>query len=197
MKIMNQKGMEMAIQIFIVLFVLLAVAMIVLQLVSQQFTNNETQLKSMQSKSEFTQQIKENKLKCESLCKSEKAEDRTAYCMTSFEFSKLGEANQTDFIPGVISCEDKVYCSQLYPCESLTMADCPRQLCGYWVKTMGLSKSQADTLLEKYILPGICYKPLPDSDKPLHWYGMTYDGDDGAFDGNIDNKVLCSAIITN
>jgi hypothetical protein len=174
MKIMNQKGMEMAIQIFIVLFVLLAVAMIVLQLVSQQFTNNETQLKSMQSKSEFAQQVKENKLKCESLCKSEKAEDRTAYCMTSFEFSKLGEANQTDFTPGVISCEDKVYCSQLYPCETLPADKCPKQLCGYWVSNMKLTPEQATALLYKYIKPGTCYDEAS-AEAAFHWFGLQYD----------------------
>ncbi len=176
---MNQKGMEMAIQIFIILFVLLAVAMIVLQLVSQQFTNNETQLKSIQSKNEFTQQIKENKLKCESLCKSEKKEDRAAYCMTYFEFSSLGGANKTDFTPGVVVCEDRVYCAQLYPCDTLDVVDCPKVLCSYWMSTMRLSGDASNKLLDTYLKPGACYN-LIDKDTSqkymlTHWFNAALD----------------------
>jgi hypothetical protein len=154
--------------------------MIVLQLVSQQFTNNETQLKSIQSKNEFTQQLKENKLKCESLCKSEKTEDRAAYCMTYFEFSSIGGANKTDFTPGVVVCEDRVYCSQLYPCETLDVTDCPQVLCSYWMSTMKLDSAKSNTLLDTYLKPGLCYDKV-DKDNPgqnysaTHWFNSALD----------------------
>lgn len=182
---MNQKGMEMAIQIFIVLFVLLAVSMLVLQLVSTQFTQNETQLQDVQKKAAFDQEFKTNQVTCDSLCTGTEAQ-LMSYCMTAFDFREgtLAEYNDTKFLPGIGVCTDRVYCNQITTCgagsSELTMAKCAKLLCTKWTAQLG-SKDKATGLLRKYIIPGEC---TYDKATQIHWYDLTFPN--GSNDVNCD-----------
>lgn len=188
MKLMNQRGMEMAIQIFIVLFVLLAVSMLVLQLVSTQFTQNETQLKDVQKKAAFDQKLKTNMVTCDSLCTGTEAQ-LVSYCMTTFDFREGTIPLQDDkkYLPGIGVCDDRVYCNQITTCGSgtseLTMEKCKAILCAYW-KNQFNDATKATQLLKTYIRPGGCYgldsttplgTPVPnDTTNPMHWYSINF-----------------------
>ncbi len=176
---MNQKGMEMAIQIFIVLFVLLAVSMLVLQLVSTQFTEQESKLKDVQRKAAFDQQMSKNRSECESLCNMGTLEEKAKFCIKNFNFSQdetLSNYNQEDFIAGVGVCEDRVYCNMITTCKSgnqvLDMQTCKIILCNYWASKAGDEKKEA--LLKQFIKPGACYDNLTPEQKELHWYKLYF-----------------------
>ncbi|MEM4327000.1 MAG: hypothetical protein QXZ13_02430 [Candidatus Diapherotrites archaeon] len=178
---MRQKGMEMAIQIFIVLFVLLAVSMLVLQLVSQQFTEQQTKLQDVQRKAKLDQEISKNRSTCESLCNIGTEEKRAQFCIKSFSFaenSTLAKQNSEDFIAGVGVCEDKVYCPMLTTCrvgtETLDMANCKKVLCNYWTGMLG-SKERATERLQQFIQPGACYDAEKE-DSANHWFNVFFQG---------------------
>jgi len=189
---MNQKGMEMAIQIFIVLFVLLAVAMLVLQLVSQQFKEQGTKIQEEQDKAAFENKISSGKTECSRLCAAGDADSLAQFCIKSFDFrlkqGALPSYNNTGFKAGVGVCDDKVYCSLLTSCGSsnLNMSSCKDLLCNYW-KREGKSREEASELLMQFIRPGGCYAGLSDDDKKFHWFSSAFDSDG---DGVID--VECS-----
>lgn len=177
---MNQKGMEMAIQIFIVLFVLLAVSMLVLQLVSTQFTQNETQLRDVQQKAAFDQKFKTNQVTCDSLCSGTESQ-LMAYCMTSFDFREgtLSEYDAIRFLPGIGVCTDRVYCNQITSCglgiSELNTKKCAKLLCNSWVEQLGGQSDkgavvEATKLLRKYLTSGTC---VFDEDN-IHWFNISF-----------------------
>jgi hypothetical protein len=162
--VLNQRGMEMAIQIFIVLFVLLAVAMLVLQLVSTQFSQNENQLKEVQEKNALASKIKTAQVDCQTLARGTK-DQQVAYCLKSFSFTEktVGVGYLEDLVPGIRVCEDKIYCVHLT--GENTMASCVTTLCDYWMNTQGMLAAEATKLLRQYITPGKCTWDVTNS-----WY---------------------------
>lgn len=186
MKFMNQKGMEMAIQIFIVLFVLLAVAMIVLQMVSQQFTSNQNQLQDVQKSAQQAQLLSSAKLECEKLCKSSSTVDQVSYCIKTFKMGASLTPNSRDYVPGVSVCEDTVPCSQIYSCPGLSISQCKIILCSFWTSTYDLSK--AKTLFSNYVTPGKCYDAMTAVDKNFHWFSIV----DPNGSGKIEDAENCS-----
>ena len=182
---MNQRGMEMAIQIFIVLFVLLAVSMLVLQLVSTQFTEQQNKLKDQQKKSAIGQMAKTSAAECESLC-TDGSEDKLAqYCIKYFDFtsgSAVSAFDQTNFKAGVGVCDDRVYCTMLTSCtlpngSQVSAQSCKNILCNYWSKNFGADR--ANKLIDEFIAPGQCYGNISEEQRLYHWYNMYYDGAQG------------------
>lgn len=186
---MKQKGMEMAIQIFIVLFVLLAVAMLVLQLVSQQFKEQGTKIQEEQDKAAFENKISSGKTECSRLCATGDADSLAQFCIKAFDFrlkqGALASYNNTGFKAGVGVCDDRIYCNLLTSCgsSSTNMGSCKTLLCNYWKKD-GKTAEEATELLRQFVRPGECYAGLTDDEKKFHWYYTAFDKADG--DGELD-----------
>lgn len=184
----NQKGMEMAIQIFVVLFVLLAVAMLVLQLVSRQFEEQGSQLDKQQREAQFKQNKSQAQVKCQSYCNRASEADLVSYCTETFNLSagagSFVNYNQKDFLPGIGVCEDKVYCPLLSPCKlgngtELTMSSCKQILCSYWKKQFGDDNAGMQIVNRKmveFLDPGACYSSITGTEKNDHWFILFYGG---------------------
>ncbi len=167
---MNSKGMEMAIQIFIVLFVLLAVSMLVLQLVSQQFTSNQDQLVQQQREQAYQQQKKELQTTCSAFLSSGKPMDQAAYCMKKFSLagdgSLVSSYIQDDF--GLMGfCDDAIYCFIID--QKIKPNDCVPIICNY-LKSLGVTKENATKTLQDGLVPGSCdYE-----NEVMHWYNLGF-----------------------
>ncbi|MFH0955256.1 MAG: hypothetical protein V1777_04075 [Candidatus Micrarchaeota archaeon] len=181
---MNQKGMEMPIQIFITLFVLLAVAILVLTLVQQQFSQSTSELDKQKREQEFQQSVSLAQSTCQNLCKDScsSAQRKASYCISRVNNLPLNlskDENNYDetYLAGTGICEDSVYCAQMYDCDCggsrLTMAACKTLLCDYW-KSIGDAAS-ATAKIKQFIKPGSCYTV---GSMPNHWYSASpYGGD--------------------
>jgi len=192
---MNKKGMEMAIQVFIVLFVLLAVAMLVLQMVSTQFSQQSRKLKEQGRQQALESKLASMRGICNTLCAQANSEGtlqaKARFCIKAFregvDLTLNGSKTGYDesFLAGVGLCKDAIYCPQLINCNvgaGLTMEKCKAILCSYW-KQQGL---QADQKLKEFITPGSCY----DNNMPNHWYTRLFDKN---HDGKVEpNEVSCS-----
>ena len=194
---MNQKGMEMAVQIFIVLFVLLAVAMLVLQMVGQQFTTQTAKLEEQQRLERIRTQKAAAKSACDELCSQGGTDSYALFCMKNFSFVPEGFGtmyNNTDFVPGIGVCEDRVYCNQLTTCKvgtvQLNMDRCTNILCDYW-SNQGVADADLDAKLREFMKPGKCWDAsLTDTDKENHWFTYAFDSN---ADGTIDDDKDCTA----
>lgn len=169
---LNQRGMEMPIQIFIVLFVLLAVGMLVLQMFQQQIGNSAEQLQAQTNQRQMQAEMLSKQQFCQSRCGCDALEKKAEFC-----FSKLdggvnfdGKGMPTDFYEkgGIGLCEDSVYCSHLTDCKcDLTIANCVTVLCSYW-QTQGLGNETMNNKLREFYKPGNC--AFSDEKKSSFWY---------------------------
>lgn len=184
---MNSRGMEMAIQIFIVLFVLLAVSMLVLNLVSEQFESQGNEIDKFNQDQAKENKINKFKTTCNSYCNSNQVAEKAKYCLETLSLSdELVPSFNKEFQAGIGVCEDKIYCSMITNCSGLSMTNCKALLCNYWA-SQSLDANTQNNLLETYITPGKCYNTLQPSEKSLHWFGINFDKN---YNGTID--TLCS-----
>ncbi|MCX8190051.1 MAG: hypothetical protein N3F05_02365 [Candidatus Diapherotrites archaeon] len=186
---MSEKGMEMAIQVFIILFVLLAVAMLVLQMVSQQVVKVGGELEK--------KTVDEWKQECQSLCiKAKDISGKVNFCKHVFtqgvDLTKNQLKNDYDesLLAGIGICENRIPCPVLIDCEVdgalLKMNACKSLMCNYW-QMQGLSTEQSSANLKKFIQPGECYSDP--KNQPNHWFTMVFDKNrDGKAS---DDEVVC------
>ncbi|MCX8189961.1 MAG: hypothetical protein N3F05_01895 [Candidatus Diapherotrites archaeon] len=181
---MDQKGMEIAINTFIILFVALVVALLVIQLVTQ-YVNPP--LKNCEEKLLEAKRVAETK--CMTLCNTARASPSMKtiadFCKETIGGDNKGLDLTKDcvisgydegFLIGTGICEDTIYCSQLIECNiggsPLTMARCTEALCNFW-QSQGLSAEAKNSELSNFIKPGNCYSAL--ADKSKHWYTRLFD----------------------
>jgi len=171
---MNQKGLEMPIQIFIVLFVLLAVAMLVLQMFTQQISDSAEELKKQTAERNAQQELQAKEQKCKSACSCDTLEQKAVFCYTKVQgglnFDGTGLANNFFERAGIGLCEDSVYCSQLTSCNcDLTATNCVQVLCQYW-NSQGISTNVMNKKLRQFFQPGSC--AVPEDKKDTFWFYM-------------------------
>ncbi|MCD6478813.1 MAG: hypothetical protein J7L44_02895 [Candidatus Diapherotrites archaeon] len=197
---MNKRGMEMAIQVFIILFVLLAVAMLVLQMVSTQFSEQQRKLEEQRRKQALESKLADMRGTCNTLCTQANSEGtlkaKARFCIKAFrdgvDLTLNGATNDYDesFLVGTGICEDAIYCPQLVDCDvgtKLDMTACKAILCSLW-KSQGFTDEQISEKLKQFVQPGSCYSdPI---NKPNHWYTRLFDADG---DGTVDpaTEVRC------
>lgn len=196
---MNQKGIEMAIQVFIVLFVLLAVAMLVLQMVSQQFIEQQKRVEEQRRKQAVEEKLNAMKAECNQLCaQANNPVGQANFCRKRFSdgidltLDGTTTSLDTSLLGGAIGvCEDSIYCSQIVPCFSVPqgielMRKCNAMLCDLW-KMQGLNLDQRNAHFKQDMQPGSCYSDP--KNVPNHWYTMLFDKDGS---GTVDaNELAC------
>lgn len=184
----NQKGMEMAIQIFIVLFVLLAVSMLVLNLVSEQFQTQSTEIDRFTRTQEVENRINQFIVQCNNYCTSTQATQRANYCMSSISLSDdLFSSFDDTRLAGIGLCTDRIYCPMVTDCQNLTMESCKNVLCTHW-GNQGIDAETTNTLLKRHFNPGACYANLDAEQRSLHWF--TRFAEEGSV--NIADSSLCN-----
>ncbi len=179
---MNKKGVEMALQIFIVLFVLLAVSMLVLQLVSEQFSKRSQDLEETQRKQAYETKVNEARSDCRNLCIGKSTENNAQFCLKYYDLTPTGAApyDENYLMPGFSVCTDRIYCPQLITdCfvgdKPLTMADCKTIVCNYWKTTGVTAGAILNSKLQQFIKPGTC--PCAGGGTAIvndHWFKVVY-----------------------
>ncbi|MDO8624982.1 MAG: hypothetical protein Q7R47_02780 [Candidatus Diapherotrites archaeon] len=180
--VLNKRGIDMAIQVFVVLFVLLAIAMLVLRLVSEQ-TSQQIKVLNEEAKKAELSKIKSQ---CDQVCVNscDSPQSQVGYCLRLIESSLYdkgamdfsGDGFTTSFVDeeaGQFSgglyglCEDRVYCSQLSPCKCgnkmLDMRNCFNVVCDYWSR----QGANIEELMTKFFPAPVC--DMSDDQLQRHW----------------------------
>jgi hypothetical protein len=182
---MNQKGLELPIQIFIILFILLSVAILVLQLVTTQIEQQSSKLEEEAARAEAVNLKKTQESQCQQACKCDSQQAKAQFCIKLVEGDGLdldgdGFANSfdTSLLLGDGVCEDRVLCSQLTGCEcgpqKLNFVNCKEILCQFW-DDQGLTIVQQNARISEFYKPGACYDTT-DNTPTNHWFNTVFPG---------------------
>jgi hypothetical protein len=182
--ILDKRGTDKPIEIFVALFIILAVAMVILQMFSGQISAKTKELKSIEQSTTLKREFGDAKQFCQEKCTYALENDcndmmRAQFCITYIENGLdmngdgivKDEYNQA-LLGGLGVCEDRVYCPQLTDCtckQQLTMSRCLGLLCEYWT-VQKLSPTQRDQALNSYMAPGSCKPEVTGHE--LHWFNL-------------------------
>lgn len=177
--VLNKKGSEKPIEIFIALFVILAVALVLLKMFQGQISDKTKELKDLEAERKLDEMTTKAKSQCDLLCsRGDALADRARFCMrqitsdldgigVDLNNNELLDDAVTNLIPGQVACEDAIYCPHVTTCGPIrTMKDCIPILCNSFVKS-GFSAEQATTRLKELIQAGTC---SAGADSQYHWY---------------------------
>ncbi len=180
----SRKGTEQPIEIFVALFVILAVALVLLKLFQGQISQKQKELTKFEQEQKLQDSLASARQYCNQKC-TEVANDgcsltsRASFCVAKIKkFIDLNAngANDYDttFFPGLLVCEDGIYCHRLVSCTcnlNLDFKGCVSTLCSFWAN-QGFSSAEATAKLRQLLNPGSCPEGYTNEDS---WYKMAND----------------------
>lgn len=186
--LLNKKGMEKPIEIFVALFVILAVALLVLQLFQSQLSDQQQEL----SQAARTRQAEETRAQARSYCQDACRQAESAGCSSraiatfclAYATDTINEPSFLDLnadgvegldtttLVGEGICEDEVPCHTLMSncCgQQISPVSCKNHIITYWNSQNHNDERQAQ-LMENLIRPGNCYPNDVDAADVTHWF---------------------------
>lgn len=185
------KGQSKAIELVIVLFVLLIVAFVVIQIFEKFMTEGTQFLQDIQAQQQIKGQFDKFKQMCESKCLIYKQEQcKNAQLVEFCSYTSQGiDLNADGKIGGYVdnpaisvslsgmgTCEERIPCFLVTQCSCTSEApkidakECKEAICSHY-KSLGLSGTQVDGILNQRMEAGACYDRLT---QPLHWYELGF-----------------------
>lgn len=172
---LNRKGTDKPIEIFIALFIILAIAMLMLRMFADQLRQKTEELKRQEYKQALEQAKNEAEQSCSKAC-TKTLENHCSpkalaeYCIARVEGGLdlnidndhedyVKPTSSTGFLLSGGACEDTVYCREIKPCneceKNLNLENCVKLTCG-WLKNEGHDAATAFQLADQYYSFGDC-----------------------------------------
>ena len=180
--ILNKKGTEKPIEIFVALFVILAVALLLLQLFQNQLTDKQQELEQFQRESKQQSIRSDANSYCRSRCSEASADGCSLRALATFctsyasdrirapDFLDLNmngvQDMDTTLLVGIGVCEDAVPChAMISDCCGFQMsaASCKEYLTRYW-SSVGHDLNAQNCLVRNTVRRGTCTGPT------MTWY---------------------------
>jgi hypothetical protein len=144
--IKSKKGSAFPIELIVIFLIILIVGFILLNLFRGQMMDKEQSLSDTQREAILEQALANAKTKCKQICSEaviNKCSQRSIveFCSTNvgpLDLDKNGDFTDfnTDLLPQVGVCEDKIYCPLIYDCTCanniINFDDCEENLINFW-----------------------------------------------------------------